>query len=58
MATSARPGEKITVLAVFCDKNGVLASVNGWVAKVGGVDDPRFRRLLGQVVRDLFGSAG
>lgn len=57
VATAAQPGEKITVLAAFCDKNGMLGSVQGWVAKVQDADDPRFKRLLGQVVRDLFGTA-
>lgn len=56
VATAAQPGDKVTVLAAFCDKSGLLSSVQGWVAKVEGVDDPRFRRLLGQAVRDLFGS--
>lgn len=57
IATAAQPGEQITVLAVFCDKSGILSSVQGWVSKVSGPDDPRFRRLLGQVTRDLIGSA-
>jgi len=57
VATAVQAGEKITVLASFCDKTGMLASVQGWVAKVQGVDDPRFKRLLAQVVRDLFGTA-
>lgn len=57
VATAAETGDKITVLAAFCDKSGLLSSVQGWVAKVSGPDDPRFRRLLGQVVRDLFGTA-
>lgn len=56
IATAALAGDKVTVLAVFCDKSGLLSSVQGWVTKVEGADDPRFRRLLGQVARDLFGS--
>jgi hypothetical protein len=56
IVTTADPGDKITVLAAFCDKSGLLSSVQGWVAKVGGPNDPRFRRLLGQVTRDLFGT--
>ncbi|MBR9972939.1 hypothetical protein [Magnetospirillum sulfuroxidans] len=55
-AAAADPGDKITVLAAFCDQSGLLSSVQGWVAKVGGPHDPRFRRLLGQVTRDLFGT--
>jgi hypothetical protein len=56
IATAAQADDKVTVLAAFCDKSGLLSSVQGWVAKVEGADDPRFRRLLGQVARDLFGS--
>lgn len=56
VAPDQAAAEKVTVLAAFCDQSGLLASVKGWVAKVDGPDDPRFRRLLGQVVRDLFGA--
>lgn len=55
-AQPAAPGEKITVLAAFCDKDQLLSSVKGWVSRVASQDDPRFRDLMGQVVRDLFGS--
>ncbi len=47
-------GEKITVLAVFCDGESLLASASGWV-RPG--DDHRIIRLLSQIARDLFGSA-
>ncbi|CAA7623367.1 hypothetical protein [Magnetospirillum sp. UT-4] len=57
VATARESGEKITVLAVFCDRGQRLASVTGWVARVEGVADKRFRQLLGQMVRELFGSA-
>lgn len=56
IATAAEPRERITVLAAFCDQGRLLASVRGWVAKVDGPADKRFRRLLGQVTRDLFGN--
>lgn len=56
VATAARSGERITVQAAFCDGERALASAQGWVAKVDGPADKRFRQLLGQVVRDLFGN--
>lgn len=56
VATAAEPREKITVLAVFCDHDRLLSSVQGWVAKVDGPADKRFRRLLGQLTRELFGN--
>lgn len=56
VATAADPRDKITVHAVFCENDRLLASVQGWVAKVSGPDDKRFRQLLGQVTRELFGS--
>lgn len=52
----AQPGQRVTVLGGFCDGTTLLASVKGWVAKVDGSDDRRFRQLLGQAVRDLFGN--
>jgi hypothetical protein len=52
--TAAEPREKITVLAAFCDGGALLSSTSGWVARVDGPGDKRFRRLLSQVVRDLF----
>lgn len=56
IATAALPGERITVQGAFCDGNTVLASVQGWVAKVQGRDDRRFQMLIGQLTRELFGS--
>lgn len=55
---AAEPRERITVLAAFCEHDRLLASVRGWVAKVDGPEDKRFRRLMGQVTRELFGNAG
>jgi hypothetical protein len=53
-----RPGqERITALATFCGDGEALASVRGWVSRVEGPADPRFRRLLGQMTRELFGAA-
>lgn len=51
---AVEPRETITVHAAFCDGVAVLASVRGWVAKVDGPGDLRFRRLMGQVARELF----
>jgi hypothetical protein len=56
VATAAVPWEKVTVLGAFCDGGTLLASVRGWVVKVDGPGDKRFRQLMGQVVRDLFGN--
>jgi len=57
VAIAAMPSEKVTVLGAFCDGATLLASVRGWVAKVEGPQDKRFRQLMGQVVRDMFGNA-
>ncbi|MGE5548348.1 MAG: hypothetical protein ACM33T_15695 [Solirubrobacterales bacterium] len=56
VATAAAPRDRITVIAAFCDGGRALSSVRGWVAKVDGPADQRFRQLLGQVARDLFGN--
>jgi hypothetical protein len=50
-------GDKITVLAVFCNRQTVLAAVQGWVKKAKSPDDPRFRQLIGQVGRSLYAPA-
>ncbi|MBF0324040.1 MAG: hypothetical protein HQL42_03115 [Alphaproteobacteria bacterium] len=50
------PAEKITLIASFCDDGQMLASVKGWVARIDGPTDSRFRRLIGQVTRELFGN--
>lgn len=42
------------VAAAFCLNRGELTSIKGKVAGVQGVDDPRFDRLLSQVVIALF----
>lgn len=56
VATAAAPGDRITVHGAFCDGTTLLASIQGWVAKVQGRDDKRFQQLIGQVTRELFGS--
>lgn len=48
-------GGRLDVVAAFCDGDGMLSGVRGWVAKVKDADDRRFHHLLGQVVRDLMG---
>jgi hypothetical protein len=48
-------GDRVTLLAAFCEGETMLASVSGWVAKAADAEDRRFRQLLGQTVRDLFG---
>lgn len=57
IATLAQPGERITVHGAFCEDATLLASIRGWVAKVQGTDDERFRRLVNQLTRELFGTA-
>ncbi|HLO77614.1 MAG TPA: hypothetical protein VK196_14245 [Magnetospirillum sp.] len=56
VATAAEPAERITVQAAFCDGTTLLASVQGWVAKVDGAGDRRFQQLIAQLTRELFGS--
>lgn len=55
-AAGGNPWRRITVLAAFCGNSQLLASVRGWVAKVDGPADRRFRHLLGQITRELFGN--
>lgn len=55
VAVAPEAPERIAVLAAFCGNGQLLASVRGWVAKVDGPADRRFRHLLGQITRELFG---
>lgn len=57
VATAAEPRDKVTVLAAFCHDGKLLASARGWVAKVEGPADKRFRQMLGQLARELFREA-
>ncbi|MDO8607090.1 MAG: hypothetical protein Q7R40_11175 [Phaeospirillum sp.] len=50
-------GGRLDLIATFCDGEALLSSVRGWVARIDGVDDRRFQRLLGQVARELMGEA-
>lgn len=50
-------GGRLDLTATFCDGEALLSSVRGWVAKIDGVDDRRFQRLLGQMARELMGEA-
>ena len=50
-------GGRVTLTATFCDGESLLSSVRGWVARINGIDDRRFRQLLGQMARDLMGEA-
>lgn len=51
---AAQSGERIAIIASFCHDAKILSSVRGWVVRGDGPDDKRFRRLLGQVARELF----
>lgn len=57
VATLAQTGDRITVHGAFCEDATLLASIRGWVAKVQGAEDERFRRLISQLTRELFGTA-
>lgn len=52
--TAADRRDKVTVLAAFCQGDSQLASARGWVGKVEGPDDKRFRQMMGQLARELF----
>ena len=47
---------RVDLTASFCDGQAPLSSVQGWVARIEGIGDKRFRQLLGQMARDLVGS--
>jgi hypothetical protein len=34
-----------------------MSAVQGWVKNAKGIDDPRFRQLIGQVGRSLYAPA-
>lgn len=56
-AAQQPPGEAdgtLYVVAAFCLNQAELTAVNGKVGDVAGVDDPKFNRLLGQIVLALF----
>lgn len=46
--------EAIHLLGVFCSRAQPMAAATGWVKRVQGPDDPRFRQLLQQTARELF----
>lgn len=52
---AAEPRETVTVQAAFCDGDKLMASLRGRVARVEGPGDKRFRQLMAQVARELFG---
>jgi hypothetical protein len=51
---SADDDGTLYVAAAFCLSRGELTAVKGKVADVGSVEDPKFDRLLGQLVIALF----
>ena len=50
----AELGETMRLIAVFCRHGGFLSQVTGELEGVTGIDDPRFRRLIRQMVPLLF----
>jgi hypothetical protein len=47
-------GATTRLVAVFCQRGGYLSTVTGELQNVAGIDDPRFRQLIGQMVPLLF----
>jgi hypothetical protein len=47
-------GTTTRLVAVFCQQGGYLSTVTGELRDVTGIDDPRFRQLIGQMVPLLF----
>jgi hypothetical protein len=47
-------GATMRLTAVFCRYGGFLSQVTGELENVAGIDDPRFRRLIRQMVPLLF----
>ena len=50
----AELGETTRLTAVFCRHGGFLSTVTGELEGVSGIDDPRFNRLIRQMVPLLF----
>ena len=50
----AELGETMRLTMVFCRHGGLLSTVTGELEAVTGIDDPRFRRLIRQMVPLLF----
>jgi hypothetical protein len=50
----AELGETLRLIAVFCRHGGFLSQVTGELKGVTGIDDPRFRGLIRQMVPLLF----
>ena len=46
-------GGRITLIAALCDGSVMLARVDGLLKRQGGLDDPRFGKLIGQATREL-----
>ena len=47
-------GGTVRMLAVFCFDNDMLTQSEGTVSGVSGIDDPKFRSLVRQVIFFLF----
>jgi hypothetical protein len=47
-------GATTRLVAVFCQQGGYLSTVTGELQGVTGIDDPRFRQLIGQMMPLLF----
>ena len=49
--------EKITVRAVLCSRDELLSDSEGWVKKVVGPEEKRFKTLIGDITRRLIEQA-
>ena len=50
----AELGDTTRLTAVFCNYGGYLSTVTGELQGLTGIDDPRFRQLIGKMVPLLF----
>ena len=50
---SWQQGGRITLIAALCDEAIVLARVDGLLKHQGGLDDPKFGKLIAQATREL-----
>lgn len=53
LATAPPDGGPVVVEAAVC-RPGAMTSATGWIDEVTGVDDPRFRQLIGDLTFALF----
>ena len=50
---SWQQGGRMTLIAALCDAGVMLARVDGLLKRQGGLDDPKFGKLIAQATREL-----